>query len=438
MRPLTDLQEFQRFLASFTNYERLPTFRYGPQTLGLERMRELARALGDPQDAYPSVHIGGTKGKGSTTLMLEALLSAEGLRVGSYTSPHVEHLSDRIRVGGRRISEPSLVEAANLVLPALSPRLGTPDPPTFFELMTAIAMLRFRKDEVDFGLFEVGLGGRLDATNILSAQLTAITSIGLEHTHLLGNSLEAIAGEKAGIIKPGVPLVIGELAPEARRVIEATARERGAPLAVACAGDVRLVSRGILELAGVESPLRAPAVRGPGLRADLSIALWLFRKLLERLGRSFDPARARRALAELELPARVEIFAGEPAVCLDGAHTTESIEVLAVALEEERFPRPRTLVFSLAADKRRDDILALLPAIAEDVVFARADPVRSLAPQALRDAFGAGTVVEDPHQALRAALERGRAVVVTGSIYLAGALRAALKERAALEAPRAP
>ena len=221
MKPLTDFREFRQFLASFTNYERLPTFRYDSRTLGLERMRSFVHDLGDPQNAYPCVHVGGTKGKGTTTLMLEALLGADGARVGTYTSPHIEHLCERIRVGGAPISGDDIVASANATLAALERRLGSPDSPTFFELMTAIAMLHFSKAAVDYAIFEVGLGGRLDATNILSARWSALTSVGLEHTDLLGDSLAQIATEKAGIIRPSTPVVCGALPTEAREVVAA-------------------------------------------------------------------------------------------------------------------------------------------------------------------------------------------------------------------------
>lgn len=409
MRRLTDFREFQQFLASFTNYEKLPTFRYDAETLGLERMRRFAADVGDPQDRYPSIHIAGTKGKGTTTLILESLLRAEGFRVGAYTSPHVEHMRERIRVDGESITEAELVDIANELLPALESRVDTGEFPTFFELMTAMAMQYFARREVDYAIFEVGLGGRLDATNIVSARLTAITSIGLEHTEQLGESLAEIAAEKAGIIKPFVPVVVGELPDEAREIVERVARKKNAP---------------------VESPVAHKAssdvacVRGPGLRADLAIALRLFEDVLSSTGHTLDSARTREALERLELPARVEILDGEPPICVDGAHTVESIEALDDALDESDFPRPRTLVFSLVAGKRRDEILEILPRLADWVIFTRADATRSLPPEELIEAYGSGEAIEDPQEALAQAKRRGTAIVVSGSMYLAGCLRA--------------
>jgi dihydrofolate synthase/folylpolyglutamate synthase len=427
MRPLTGFREFQRFLASFTNYERLPTFRYDSQTLGLERMRRFARDLGDPQNAYPSVHVGGTKGKGTTTLILEALLSADGMRIGTYTSPHVEHLRERIRVGGAPISKGDLVATANATMPALESRLDSPEFPTFFELMTAIAMLHFSKEAVDYAIFEVGLGGRLDATNILSARWSALTSVGLEHTELLGHSLAAIAGEKAGIIRPLTPVICGELPAEARDVVTAVAEKRGAPVIETRSADVVVGPNGTIKLEGLDRPLRALRVLGPGLRADLAIAWTLYRRIIDDDDRVPDFDTVQRVLDSLELPARVEMFDSDPPVCLDSAHTTESIDALAIALDEIQLPRPRTLVFSLSSDKRCDEILARLDTIADDVIFTLADSTRSLPPTTLRDTFGRGEVVDDPNAALDAAIARGKPVVIAGSIYLAGCLRPRLR-----------
>ena len=177
MAPLRNFREFEEFLGRFTNYERLASFRYDGQTLGLERMESLVAEMGHPERSFPSVHVAGTKGKGSTCLMLEALLAAESLLIGTYTSPHVERLSERIRVAGAAATEGEIVAEVNAILPLLERRRaqGEESFPTFFELMTALAMAAFRSRRVDWAIFEVGLGGRLDATNILRPRLTAIT-----------------------------------------------------------------------------------------------------------------------------------------------------------------------------------------------------------------------------------------------------------------------
>jgi dihydrofolate synthase/folylpolyglutamate synthase len=427
MKELKDFADFEAFIASFTNYERLRCLPAGPEAFGLDRMRRLAAELGEPQHSFPAVHIAGTKGKGSTSLILEALLAAEGFLVGTYTSPHVEDLRERIRLGGRSIGGGELVGLLNSILPVLESRAGRPDFPTFFELMTALSMLHFARSSVDWGIFEVGLGGRLDATNILSPRWTSITSIGLEHTQVLGSTLAAIAREKAGIIKERTAVVLGRLPAEAQKTILEIAALRAAPVLEAAPEHVRLAGPGLLEIDGMAQPVESSAIRGPALRADLSIALAIHERILESLGRSPLPERIAGALAALQLPARVELFPGRPPVILDGAHTAESFRALRETLEEIDFPRPRTLVLSLAADKLLDPILTEAQALADEIFLTRADPARSYDPLELRSRLRRGRVIEEPLEALEEARRLGLATVVGGSFYLAGKLRATLR-----------
>ncbi|MBI4605618.1 MAG: hypothetical protein HY721_26940 [Planctomycetes bacterium] len=421
---LSTYQEFEEFLSRCTNYERVQAFKYDKQTLGLERMRSLAGRLGDPQEAYPSVHVAGTKGKGSTSLILEALLRADGHSVGTYLSPHVEHIRERIRVDGASIEEGDLLAEVNRMLPCLEGRHGVrpPEPPSFFELMTAAAMSAFRTRRVDWAVFEVGLGGRLDATNILRPRCAVITSIGLEHTQQLGNTLGAIAREKAGIIKEGTPLFLGPMAPEAESEILVVARDLAAPVTRVDPGAVRAGAPGWLRIRD-RGTLPAGAVRGPALRTDLAIALVTFEHLLRTEGRAVETGVLEQALAILRLPARVEMFDTTPPVVVDAAHTLDSVRALRATLDEVRLPRPRVLIFSLSIGKDRDPILRELPSIAEEIVWTLADPVRSMPPEELRDQLGTGTVIPSPEEALEAAMCRGHPVVVTGSFYLAGVLR---------------
>src|SRR5262245_44878345 len=226
---LRTFADFETYVSRFTNYERLQSFPHDRETLGLERMVAFAAQLGNPQEAYDVAHIAGTKGKGTTSLILESLLLAHGLRVGTYISPHVEHLRERIRLQGDSVAEAELVSELEAALPFLETlRADSSAAPSFFELMTGLAMAIFRRHRVGWGIFEVGLGGRLDATNILRPRITAITSIGLEHTQQLGSTLAQIAREKAGIIKERVPVVLGPLPDEARAEIERVAQSRQA------------------------------------------------------------------------------------------------------------------------------------------------------------------------------------------------------------------
>lgn len=421
---LANFRELEELLASATNYERVSSLNHDKEAFGLERMFRLVEALGRPDRDFPTVHIAGTKGKGSTTLMLEALLRAAGYSVGTYTSPHVEHIRERIRVNGEAASEALIVARANGMLTHLEAlrALDTTAFPSFFEIMTALAMACFKDQRVDWGLFEVGLGGRLDATNVLSPRLTCITSIGLEHTRELGNTLARIAREKAGIIKADTPLILGPLLDEALDPILDVARERNAPVERLQVGHIERAGANAVTIAGLGS-FPAPAIVGPALRTDLGLAVLLFRRILAERGQLPCPQAVARALETLVLPARIERFPISPPVVLDAAHTAESIRALRVALDEIAFPTPRTLVFSLAAGKNLPDILRELPAIADDLIWTLADPVRSIPPEQLRVETGVGDIVASPRAALAEALARNKPVVVTGSFYLAGALR---------------
>lgn len=431
MDSLRSYAEFEEFLGRFTNYERMKVIPSDGWTSGIERMRSFAKDLGDPQDAYPSVHMAGTKGKGSTCLILEALLLKEGFRVGTYLSPHVERLPERIRVDGTEVEEGDLVAETNEILPILRRRetRGSDAFPSFFELMTGLAMAVFKRRRVDVAIFEVGLGGRLDATNILRPRICGITAIGLEHTQQLGSTLREIAREKAGIIKPDVPIALGPLPPEAEEEILRIARERGAPVAAFEPALVRRTEDGRLRVADPEAIVDEGPILGSALREDLAIALVILRGLLGGAGRAASADALRRALSGLALPARIERFPGDPPVVIDGGHTPEALRALRDALEETGFPRPRILLFSVAHGKEIARMLREIPRIAEEIIWTRADPVRSVAPGELRTAFGAGTVVESPEDAFRAALARGLPIVVTGSFYLAGRLRPMVRGR---------
>ncbi len=417
----------------------------GPENIrpGLSRIVSAFSRSGHPEKAFRTLHVAGTNGKGSTACFAYDVLRRLPLGpVGLYTSPHLVAPEERVRIDGASASEEAVLEEVNRMLPALENQKAArviaggranaagevpAGFPTFFELMTALAMGLMARQRVDWGVFEVGLGGRLDATNILYPRLTAITSIGLEHTQLLGNTLEKIAREKAGIIKPGTPVLLGPLPSGALGEILKIAAERSAPVlrldeslvSAAGPGEVRIQCHG---------DLPAGPVIGPALRTDLGLALTLFRAILASEGRSVETRAIADALSTLCLPARVERFPGTPEIVMDAAHTADSIRALRLTLEEIRYPSPRTVVFSIAGGKDLARILAELPRIASDIIFTLADPIRSVPPASLREELGQGDVIESPRAALDEALRRGNPVVVTGSFYLAGALRPSVRE----------
>ena len=359
-------------------------------------MRRLLARLGDPHAGLRVVHVAGSKGKGSTVLLAESVLRAAGLRVGAFTSPHLERWTERFRIDGREVEGVRLAAAVEGLRPHVDAlRAEAPeDAPTFFDATTAAALVLFREAEVDVVLLEVGLGGRLDSTNVVTPAVSCITSIELEHTDRLGTTHAAIAREKAGILKPGVAAVVGELPAEARRVVRERALELAAPVAW-WQRDVRVE---VGEDTGQGLPIRIqdgdfsatawlPLLGGhQAANAALAVAC------VRRAGVLDDvtlAAAARRGLAQVVLPARTELLRRRPAILVDAAHTAASARALARVLST--LPRRRTrLVLSISSDKDVTTLLAELLPAASQVTVTRAEPTRSLEP--------AG----DPHDQVRA------------------------------------
>lgn len=426
------------WLESLINLERRSDWPY--TRLGLGPIRRLLARLGDPQRELSCLHVAGSKGKGSTALLAEAILGAAGERVGTFTSPHLERWTERVRLGGREIDAARLVEAVaqvRLHVEALREE-GSEDAPSFFDATTAVALVCFRAAGVDRVVLEVGLGGRLDSTNVVRPQVVCITSIELEHTDKLGDTLAAIAGEKAGILKPGVPGVVGALPEEAAAVVRAQAEQVGAELSWAGRDfGAEVLGEGPrgrrLRLWDGDFACEAElSVLGRHQPDNAALALACVRRAAPH-GAAVLAAAAARGLSAAELPGRLEIVRRSPLLVVDSAHTAASARALAEELA--LLPRRRThLVLSVSAGKQLEAILdALLPA-ADELTLTRAEASRSLAPQELAAAARArapglpARVVPNPHLALRAAVE-GLApedcAVAAGSVYLAGIARRA-------------
>jgi len=425
------------YLAGLINVEKERDAPYS--RFSLEPIRRLMVRLGDPQRELSVIHLAGSKGKGSTGLMAEALLGAAGERVGTFTSPHLERWTERFRIDGREVSGELLADAVARIAPHID-ELREADPlhaPSFFDALTAVALLLFSEARLDRCVFEVGLGGRLDSTNVIDAAVSCITSIELEHTRQLGNTLAAIASEKAGILKSATPAVIGDLPDEAARVVEAKARELEAPLA-------RLGRDFQLEI--LERDLEGQSIRlvDGSLRVEARIAALGSHQArnaalaLACVARTPGCVRGERlvkaaesGLAAARLPGRVEVIGRSPWLLVDSAHTEASAAALAEVLSS--MPRRRShLVLSISAGKNSDAILRqLLPAM-DAVTVTRAEPIRSLSPAEVATAIRAVApnvpieVVPNPHLALRAAREGLGAedlLCASGSVYLAGIAR---------------
>jgi dihydrofolate synthase/folylpolyglutamate synthase len=427
---LRTLADVERYLDGFLNLERTRAFDY--ERLGLARIRALLEAEGSPERGLACIHIAGSKGKGSVALAAERLLLAAGRRVGTYSSPHLQSWRERFRVDGEPVAEAALVGALRRLLPAIEcQRRDRALRPSFFDVSTALAFVLFRDLRVDAAVIEVGLGGRLDSTNVVAPRVCVITSIELEHTDKLGDTLEAIAIEKAGILKPRVPVLHGPLPGEALAAVAARAIAEDAPL-----DEVR-PARVALDESGLEVGLAdGRAFRAPVLGAHQATNLALAVRAVETfLGR---PLRASElaGLDELELPGRLErirLRDGREAI-VDSAHTPESARALRASLESLWPERNWVLMLSISRDKDAVGVVRELAPRARLAVVARAEPTRSLDPeQVAMLAWASGLEAveerESPASALeaaRAALAPGELLVVAGSIYFAGAIRSLL------------
>lgn len=399
--------------------------------LGLERMREFMGTLGSPHLDYPCVHIAGTNGKFSTLSMIASSLRAEGYKVGVTISPHLQRVNERISINGEDISDAELdallseVDVARRAFARGQGDLPEDRVLTYFEVITAAAFLWFSRQKVDVAVIEVGLGGRLDATNVIDGVVSAIVSVGMDHMDKLGPDVASIAAEKAGVLKPGRPAVIGPLHPNAMRVVRAIANERGTPLIEAEHG-YRVKGRnhsftftcGSTTLKDLSIPLL-----GDHQLENAGVALAVLHNLPPEL--AVSEAAIQRGLSEVHLPARLEWLAAD--LLVDSAHNADGAARLADFLNQLPRDRPRCLLLGMSSDKdARSVAAALRPCV--DRVFTthcshpRACPAGELATQLIAlgiPVLPAGSVEE----ALPMVRNGESLVIVAGSVFLAGAVR---------------
>jgi dihydrofolate synthase/folylpolyglutamate synthase len=404
---------------------------------GLDNIRTILARLGHPERAFRSAHIAGTNGKGSVTAMVDTALRCAGHRCARYTSPHLVSLTERFVIDGRAVDVTAMRAAARDVrdgIEALRADGSLQAAPTFFEATTALAFELFRRAAVEVAVIEVGLGGRLDSTNVIDPLVTAITSIDFDHQQYLGSTLDAIAVEKAGIIKPGVPVVVGDLGPEAMAAVERVARDRGAEIVRARAGVTvaRLPGGAAAETVfQLRTPVRdygalKLALRGEHQLANAIVAV----RLLERLavcGISVSADAIREGLARVTWPGRLEhrTLDGGRELILDAAHNPAGAAALASYLTDIGGERP-VLVFGAMRDKDVHGMLSALLPTASRMIVTRASNSRSADPEALAAEARALApalsveVVSSPAAALAAAWSSSSRVVVAGSIFLLG------------------
>ena len=413
---------------------------------GLRVMTELFRELGDPQKSVRVVHVAGTDGKGSVSTMVASVLRRAGAKVGLYTSPHLVRLTERFRIDGREMPEETLrallgeVEAASRRLVAR----GLPEP-TFFEATTALCFLWFAREGVRLAVAEVGMGGRLDATNVLEPLVSVVTRVGIDHAQYLGDTIEKIAAEKAGIVRPGVPVVVGAMPEAARAVVLARAREAGAPAVLAeeaCA--VRRLSG---DLHGQKLSVETPDVSYGTVRLALAAsyqtenvatAVAAIGAFERAAGVALPPKVVAEGLAEARIDGRFQCVADDPPELLDGGHNPCAAEALVRALRDAKCGAGLRVVLGQCEDKDPAGFLrALAPVVGKVWTVPLATP-RGLPPEklaafargaGLREVAACRTLAEGLEAARADARAAGRAVLACGSLFLVGECLAAAAAR---------
>jgi dihydrofolate synthase/folylpolyglutamate synthase len=380
--------------------------------LGLERIVAVLAALGNPERAYRVVHVAGTNGKGSTCAMIDAGLRAAGVRTGLFTSPHLIEPTERIQIDGIPVSAGDFERAFNVVH-EVAEKLDLDCHPTYFETVTAMAFWLFREKQVHTAVVEVGLGGRLDSTNVVNPALTVITPIDFDHEAYLGHTIEAIAGEKAGILKPGVSAVFSRQRPEALKVLEARAAQVNARVTHFEDFEIRdlVVDARGSRFSGIVCPLAGEHQVDNAVTAALA---------LRALGVS--PA----GIAEARWPGRIEYVSPNPDIILDGAHNPAGARSLARYLERFYAGRRIWLVYGAMRDKAIDEVAGVLVPLAAELVLTAPDTSRALRPKALQEFAGRGQIEPTVEAAIayaRANAAPEDVIVITGSLFVVGEAR---------------
>lgn len=456
------------YLNDRIDYERTGSMPYRSQVFKLDRMYELLARLGNPHHGVDVVHVAGTKGKGSTAAMIASVLQVTGDSVGLYTSPHLERLEERFQVAGSPCTADELVELISQLQPIVdamdaeaASTSNSNSGPTYFEITTAMALMHFCRCGVDVAVIEVGLGGRLDSTNVCWPLVSVITSVSFDHTKQLGNTLEEIAAEKAGIIKPGVPIVSGVREPQARSVIERTARDWGSELIelgrdfdvsheyvpVDLQSDVPNTHMDYCEMSNkIHWSDLTLGMMGRHQAENAAVAIATLRRL-GQMGRTIDEAAIRKGLAQTTSPARVEILPCHPIVVIDAAHNTASTSALINVLTTGLPPTRRWLIFATSYDKDVEGILRILLPHFAGVIFTQFENnPRSVLSQQLADharTIVAQTdhadvtihVIPTPRAAWTAAIDLASVddlICVTGSFFIAAELRGVARQFANL------
>jgi dihydrofolate synthase/folylpolyglutamate synthase len=443
-KPFNSYKQAKEFLLQTIDYEKLTQYKYDTSTFDLKRMEEMMSSVENPHKKRRAVHITGTKGKGSTAIIIASILKGLGLKTGLFTSPHLIYLGERMKVNDKTISQETFVQLINMLKPYID-RITLKNPilmPTFFEIVTAIAFLYFERMKTDLSVLEVGMGGRLDSTNIILPEVSVITPVGYDHTDRLGHTLDRIAFEKAGIIKEGVPVISSIQEPDALSVISKTCKEKNSRL--------YLVGRDILfrnikvtkrdGIYGTECEIRTwrnnykniflPLV-GRHQVENCATAIGSLEILSETGVITVDNELIITALAKIRCPARIEVISENPLVVVDTAHTVASMKILRESIKENFSFKKLVLVIGLSSDKDIAGVLKEIACISDDLILTRTGNPREAEPEemavtAKRFIQNNLMVIEDIDEALKEAkgiAKKDDLICVTGSFFLAGKVK---------------
>ncbi|MBM7691940.1 dihydrofolate synthase/folylpolyglutamate synthase [Peribacillus deserti] len=408
---------------------------------GLSRMEKIIKTLGHPEKEFSSIHIAGSNGKGSTLNYLKEILMHAGVTVGSFTSPHIERLNERIMINDRQIADQEIVALMNRLVPALQ-ACGEEDHITYFEVLTVLSMMYFADEKPEIVLFETGLGGRLDSTNVIHPLISIITNISLEHTDFLGDTIDKIAFEKAGIIKQDTPVITGDLAPDAYEVISKKAADCQAKMfsfnqdfearGMSTENEIQIFSYAFAETEWTSLKI---SMLGEHQINNASLALAAC-VLLKEKGFMISEQAVRTGLEKAKWKGRIEVISHAPLVILDGAHNPDGMKVLVKTLSKT-FPEKRfTFVMAVLKDKDYQEMLSIIEPAAAELVFTEIEMYRSLAAEELfsHSSHRAKKVCLNWQEAIDSSyikLAQDEAVIITGSLYFIAEARGYLLEKAA-------
>jgi dihydrofolate synthase/folylpolyglutamate synthase len=436
-RAFTSYKQAIRYLFERTDYEKEERLGYNVTTFNLSRMKRLLSLLGNPHKKIHTAHIAGTKGKGSTATMLAKMLEANDYNVGLYTSPHVVHLHERITVNSKMIKEREMLGLLNRIYAPVE-KISKSTPLTFFEIMTALAFMHFVDTQVDIGVIETGLGGRLDSTNVIQPKVVGITSLSIDHQHQLGQTIDKIAREKAGIFKRGIPIVTVQQEDEAMRVLKLHAIAVKAPLSVT-GSDIDFSHR--FETSREHGPhtriclttatskfehLRVP-LHGKHQAINCGLALAMLDKL-KASGYEIDSEKATKGLHRVSLAGRMEMICDDPRIMIDAAHNAASIQALIHAIGQNIPYDSMVVIFGCNSDKDVKGMLHKLQYGADKVVFTRSNSAKAMSPEDLADMYTemcskmcqTASSLGEALRLAKSAVSKEDLICITGSFYLIG------------------